>query len=278
MRPLIFALLTFTPLVFVFAPLATAGIVFEIETKENTYPSQTITRTRVSAQGTSMKMVSFENTPGGQQRVTDEIIYHDNPGEILIVDHQRRSYMTMDRQFVEKLTAQLNMMRGQAGQGMSLPLQQQHAAIEIHVTDHRATIYGYRCVLIATTRNGHKVRDTWVTEWRNINGGLELVQTFDSMSEFFLTISNAMPTGAKDSLNDTVFATLKKLRGFPVATREYRADGTVKSESALRSAQQVQLNPNVFDTPQGFQSEPMFSGDTSLGRRQPTGQANRRPW
>ena len=124
------------------------------------------------------------------------------------------------------------------------------------------------------TRDGRKVRDVWVTDWNRISGGRELAATFDSMSEFFQELTSALPIQAETPIEDNVFATMKQLGGFPVATREYRADGSLESESALRSAEGTKHQPRRrFAAPQGYRPESMFGGNAGLRRSpRPAGQ------
>lgn len=271
----------------VISPLS-AGVVFEIETQDHDYSPAQLERTSVQAQGVLLKMESAQ----GQRGNADTVIYRGDRREMVVVDHTRQSYMVIDRQFVDTMVGQLGQAASQmpgmldnvppeqramfeqmakqrlpAGQTQAKPI------IQVSNTGQQSNVYGYPCTLFTVSRNGRKVRDVWVTNWNNINGAGNLAQSFASMSSFFQELTSALPAQANSPLEDNVFATMKELGGFPVATREYREDGSLKSESALRSAKQLSINPAVFEAPQGYRAESMLGGNASLsGPSQPTRQ------
>jgi len=268
-------------LAFVLTSPLSAGIVFEIETRDHEYSPARIERTTVYAEGLSLKMESTD----GQRGNSDAMIFHGDRREMVVVDHERKSYMVIDRQFAANMAGQLNQMAG-AVKGMldnvspeqrgvspeqrgmleqlatgrgPRTLQQARPTLQVSNTGQQGQVYGYPCLLFTVTRDGRKVRDVWVTHWNNINGGRELAATFDSMSEFVQEITSAFPVQTDAPMEDNAFATMKQMGGFPVATREYRADGRVESESALRSAQRQRVNLAELRPPSGYQPESMFS-------------------
>ena len=66
--------------------------------------------------------------------------------------------------------------------------------------------------------------------------------------------------GQSDEITNNVFAQIRELGGFPVATREYTESGDLESESALRGAKRQQISPAAFDPPAGYQRQEMFGG------------------
>jgi len=270
---------------------ASAGVVFEIETKiHGALPAQ-VGRTSIQAQGAFLKL---ENS-GGQRGDANAMVYHGERREMLVVDHQRQTYMLIDRQFVDRMLGQLSqassqmqgmlenvppaqraMMEQMAKQQMSAGQTPAKANVQVLNSGQQATVYGYPCLLMKVTRDGQKVRDVWVTDWRNIAGASELTQSFNGLSTFFQEITSGLPMQSNTPIKENVFANLQALGGFPVATREYRADGSLLSESALRSATQQSINPAAFEPPTGYRAESMFGGATSTGAGQPTGQFGQR--
>lgn len=273
MRLLLPTLSFFTLLISLFTSPSVAGVVFVIETQDHDVSPPRLERTTVYAEGRSLKMDSSEDPRGN----SDTMIFRGDRREMIVVDHQRQSYMVIDKQFVTNMAGQLGQMTGQMKGMLDKVPADQRAAIEqmmkqrgqqtqqlarpqvqVINTGKQAKVYGYDCVLFVVTRDGHKVRDVWVTQWNNISGGSDLAATFESMSEFMLELTSAFPGGASAPMQDNAFATIKQMGGFPVATREYRADGTVESESALRSAQSRRINLAEFQPPNGYRPESMF--------------------
>lgn len=256
-----------------------AGVVFEVETRDFGYSPPVTENSTVYAEGIALKMESRN----GQQGESDEMIFRGDRREMMVVDHGRRTYMIIDQQFAAKMAGQVQQMAGQM-QGMlnNVPPEQRammeqmmnnqqapgqmpaKPKVEVHNTGQRAKVYGYPCVLLTITQQGRKVRDVWVTNWNNIQGSRELAATFDSMSEFTQKLLASFPMQGESPMQDNAFMTIKQMGGFPVATREYRADGTVASETALRSASVQSINPAIFQPPAGYQADSMFGGP-SLG-------------
>lgn len=272
------------------SPLS-AGVVFEIETQDHDFTPPQLERTTVYAEGLALKIDSSDRHRGN----SDTMIFRGDRREMVVVDHERKSYMVIDRRFAANVAGQLNQMAGQvkgllenvpAAQRAMLdqlmknggpPMQQRgqqpaRPTLEVRTTRQQAKVYGYPCVHFTVTRGGRKVRDVWVTNWNNIYGGRELAATFDSMSEFVQELTSAFPVAADAPMDDNAFATMKQMGGFPVATREYRNDGTLESETALRSAEPRHINPADLQQPNGYQPETMFGADSSLSQsRQPAG-------
>jgi hypothetical protein len=66
-----------------------------------------------------------------------------------------------------------------------------------------------------------------------------------------------MPLLAGAMANVNPFEHLTAMNGFPVVTREFADDGSLESETVLRSARREQLDPVEFDPPPGYDREDM---------------------
>ncbi|MEM8946226.1 MAG: DUF4412 domain-containing protein [Planctomycetota bacterium] len=261
---------------------AEAGLEFSIETRDFDYSPPRVEQSKILAEGISLKMESND----GQSGLPDTVIYRGDRREMMVVDHQRRSYMVIDKQFAANMMRQLQQMSGQM-QGMidSIPADQRamiqqmtqnqpqtggqfaRPQIDVRRVGTRAQVYGYPCTLYSVSRDGRKVRDVWVTNWNNIQGSRNLTTTFESMSQFTEELLSAFPVQAQQQapMQDNALATISKMGGFPVASREYRIDGTVASESALRGATYRQIGLTELQPPTGYQQEPMFGGMSAAG-------------
>ena len=138
-------------------------------------------------------------------------------------------------------------------------------------TGERATKEGYACVKVDVFREGKKTRELWVTDWDNLEGGNEAREVFQSMAEFFGELMDSFGdmmggsgSGLLEGANNP-FANFANLDGFPVVTRELSADGELKSETVLTSADRRTIDPEVFEPPSGYKRQEMFGGGSDGG-------------
>ena len=54
---------------------------------------------------------------------------------------------------------------------------------------------------------------------------------------------------------ETAYTYLKETNGFPVLSRELNPDGSVKSESTLKSARKQPVAPSEFQIPKGYRQQ-----------------------
>lgn len=256
-----------------------AGVVFDIETKNNDTNPPQFTNTRVLVEGRLLKLQTA--APGNQQPT--EMIYRGDRREMIIVDHRTRSFIVMDQQAMQALSAQMNQAFGQmnaamqnltpeqramAGQMMNgrSPITQvgaqvaQQSPITVRQLNNRATVYNYPSTLVEVSRDGHCISNMWITPWQNIDGAQELGAAFTDLAGFSDQLMKSLPAtlGMSQQLADNPFSALHKINGFPVAGRNYRNDGTVASETALRATQKASIGPGEFQPPAGYQQNKLF--------------------
>ena len=167
----------------------------------------------------------------------------------------------MDQQALQAMSAQMSQATGQM-----IPVGQTGrpaaalSPLTVRQLNNRITVYGYPSTLVEVQRDGRKIGNMWITAWQNIDGSQELAPAFADMASFFEEFVRAMPQtgGMNRAMTDNPFTALHKINGFPVAGRNYREDGTVDSESALRSAQKVQFKATEFQPPAGYQQNRLF--------------------
>jgi hypothetical protein len=146
------------------------------------------------------------------------------------------------------------------------------AKIKLQKTGQKETRAGYPCHQVTMLYEGRKVRELWVTDWKNIEGGEEASGAFKALGAFFkemlASLSEEMPDafGALGTGNmfgdpfDNPFLQFSELDGFPVVSREFAEDGSLESESTLRSSKRMRLDPADFEPPAGYKRQEMFPG------------------
>jgi hypothetical protein len=108
-------------------------------------------------------------------------------------------------------------------------------------------------------RGGRVIRELWVTDWDNVEGGTEAAELFLEMSDFFTQMLDSLPKFA-DQGGDETLEHLRELNGFPVVTREFDDNGSLKIESSLRSASERTFEPSAFEPPAGYKRQEMVKG------------------
>ena len=132
---------------------------------------------------------------------------------------------------------------------------------KLRKTTERDTKNGYPCVKYEVLREGRKIRELWVTDWSNVEGGSDVVGAFEDMADFFRELQDAIPQLGQggSSMGDPAFEHMRELGGFPVVTREFdELDGSLEGETTLRSARRQTLDPDAFDPPSGYKRQEMF--------------------
>ena len=266
-----------------FAPASLlAGVVFEIETKD--HDSSRVGTTEVQADGKNLKMDVRPGKQGGKGKM---IFRGDrgNGGEVVVVDDDRQVYYVMDRDSVSGLAGQaahalsevdkalaqlskeqreaIEKLRGQQG-GVATGRSRGREKAEIRNTGERGDKNGYPCVKYEVIRGGTKVRELWVTDWSNVEGGDEAAGAFLEMAEFFEemldSMGDAFGGGAGEGLAGNPYPELNFDQGFPVVVRSFEG-GQLENESVLRSSRRQTLDPDAFEPPAGYKRQQMFPGD-----------------
>jgi len=268
-------------LILLASPLA-AGVVYEIEVTDHAAGEPSTTE--LAAEGKMLKMSIAPGRTSGR----GEMIFRGDRREMVVVDHDDKSYVVMDEATAKQLADQLGGVSDQMKEAMKRVEEQlknvpedQRAMVEKMLkermpnmggnapsrpaneykrTGQRATKAGYPCVRYDVLRGGEKVREMWVTDWDNVEGAREVREAMLDMADFFEQIMSSL----SESLGglgpafggDSPFDGLREMDGFPVVVREFDG-GELESESTLRSARRRTLDPADFEPPAGYKRRSM---------------------
>ena len=247
-----------------------AAVVLKVETRDHSSSPPRTQTTDMVAEGRFLMMT----IPASADRDGGRMIFRGDRREMIILDDRERSYIVFDAATLRSLTNQLNQAMGQMDAALKNVPENQRALMsqtmknqlptrqaplrspaQVRLLGDRANVFGYPAVRYEVIRDGRKVRELWATDWRNIDGGREVTAVFTDMAEFTQEMTDALANsfgGATSSFDDGMMAALKGVNGFPVGVREFRADGTIEREWALRSVTQQRVDPAEFELPRGY--------------------------
>ena len=259
------------------APLL-AGVVYEIEVTDHGQSPPKSESIEAAVEGRHLKMGIASRGRGAQ----GEMIFRGDRREMVVVDHENQTYTVVDEAAIGQLAGQVNQAMDQMQEALKNVPEDKRAMIEqmmkqkmpgaqaaperprseLRKTSERADKNGYPCVKYEVLRGGRKVRELWVTDWSNVEGGSDVVGAFEDMADFFREMLDAIPQmgagGPGPGFEDPAFEHMKEIGGFPVVTREFDDDGSLEGETALRSARRQTLDPDAFEPPSGYKRQEMF--------------------
>jgi hypothetical protein len=238
---------------------------------------------RLNESGTVLALVDGKDlkmtiTSGGDQKKND-MIFRGDRREMVVVDHDDKSYMVIDEAMIESISDQLSgyeaqmrealkdvppeqramveqMMKGRMPSPAKAPAR---SKVEFRNTGERDTKNGYPSVKYEATTDGRKTLEYWVTDWDNVDGGDDAVEAFQAMAGFLTQMLDSMPSfGVDEDADDNPFEHMNEMDGFPVLTYEYASDGSIASESSLRSSTQRTVDPVEFEPPSTYKRQEMM--------------------
>ena len=256
-----------------------AGVVFEVETKIH-QPSPEVMTHQMSVEGRDLRM----ELTSGEEGPSNTMIYHGDRREMVVIDHDRKSYFVIDQQALRSMAERQKQAMSQMQQMLKNVPENQRAMIEkmmkqrmgqipaqqpelpeseIRETGRRAVKASYPCQEYEIWQAGRKIRELWVTDWRNIKGGHEAKPALEEMAGFFndmrQSFANAsgMPGAGAARRGGSFMNFMQQTDGFPVVTLGFK-DGVLTEETVLRSSKRQTLAPAAFEPPSGYTSRQMF--------------------
>ena len=258
-------------------PPAVAGVVFQVETTYHSGSPRGPESSQMSVEGPNLKM---EIPPGEGDRGGGEALYRGDRREVVVVDHDDKSYWVMNEETLGSIAAQVGaaagmmqealknvpeaerrkieeMMKQRMPSAAQMPEQQK---TELRRTDETGTKNGYPCRKYEVWRGGEKVQELWVTDWSNVKGGDEVAATFREMAGFWTEIMDSFRSSAGAfgpfASDDHFAVTFDRVGGFPVVTRDFEG-GELDSETVLESVTERDLDPDAFEPPKGYRLRTM---------------------
>ncbi|MEM7582845.1 MAG: hypothetical protein AAF560_05650 [Acidobacteriota bacterium] len=255
------------------------GVVYEIETTDHSQSTPKTESVEMSAEGRNLKMDIAAGTGSGQSGYA--VFKGGDDPTMLMVDDERRTYHVMDRAQAQEIAGGISSAMAQMQEALKNVPEDKRAMVEqmmkqnmpqaqqaperpkstVRKTSERETHNGYPSIKYEVHEAGRKVRELWVTDLKNVEGSDEVIETFEEMADFFRELIDSFGpmagAGGSGFTNVNFFEAFKELDGFPVLVRELNEDGSLESESLLRSARRQTLDPDAFEPPSGYKRQEM---------------------
>jgi hypothetical protein len=249
-----------------------AGSVMELVTTEYHEEPPVIGTVEISTQdGVSrMEVTSVSSNESGG------MIFREQGREFIAIDHEQKEYYVIDEAAMERIGTQLTSAMQQMQQAleemppeqraMAEQMMKQHiptpaaeaAPMTVKKTGSRDAINGFDCEYYEVQQQGAKVRELCVTAWDDIDGGREAADSMVAMAVFFDKMAEQFSSGSgMDVMGQQreLFQHMRELGGYPVLTREFDDSGRLESESRLKSARTSDIDPALFNPPQGYRKK-----------------------
>jgi hypothetical protein len=253
---------------------AFAGSVMELVTTEYHDEPPVIGTVEISTQdGVSrMEVTSVSSDESGG------MIFREKTREFIAIDHEQKEYYVIDEAAMERIGGQLSTAMQQMQdaladmppeqRAMAEQMMKQHlpapapapapAPMTVRKTGASETINGFRCEYYEVQQQGAKIRELCVTDWSDIDGGRDPADSMLAMAGFFDKMAQQFSSGSGMDVMEQqreLFQHMRELGGYPVLTREFDDSGRVESESRLKSAGTSDIDPALFDPPQGYRKK-----------------------
>ncbi|MEZ5318070.1 MAG: DUF4412 domain-containing protein [Vicinamibacterales bacterium] len=255
---------------------ANPGVVFEMEVKDLTRANAPVETSTIAVEGPNIK-VSLATADGAQ-----EIIFHGDTDEMVMVNHQSKTYTVMDPATLEQLAGQMGAAMAKMQEALKNVPESQRAMMEkmmkermgamgggapaepvtMRNTGERGTQAGYAAVKWEAMRGSRRLRELWVAGWSSIDGAAEARPAFQKMAEFGKKLMDTMaqsglPMG--NAMDEGMFD-MNALNGFPVLTRELDEQGKATRETRLKSARQQAMAATDFQPPKDYRRQTLGPG------------------
>lgn len=261
----------FTAALVLVAIPSSSGVLYEVESSHG----GTAAQTGIAVDGLKMKM----DVASGDKDWNGHMIFDGDRHEMIVVNHDKKTYFVIDEEQMEKLASTVNQAMASMEQALSALPESQRAKMEkmmksrmpdvgtprepseLKNTGGSETVNGFDCAVYEVWRGGVRERELCVTGWDNVAGGSEVADVFYEMGAFMTEMLDSLPSmGGGGSLGDATYEHLKSMNGFPVRTREYDDNGKLSGQSSLISSREAALDPADFEPPKKYKRQDLMKG------------------
>lgn len=253
------------------APLARAGTALELAEEGDGAPRRML----LEVEGTMLRMDPDADSPGAGHSV----LFDAEAETITLLDHGRRSWMSVDRQRLAELAggvdqalaqarrqmeAQLQSMPPQQAEMVRRMMEQRMAALAPKTSAERpeATLRetgreeeraGRPARLVEVVEDGRVVRHHWVASWDAVGIGKAEAATLEAMMELTAEMARELPVAATGGSLTTV-----ALDGMPVETVELEGGEATRTMTLVKASSRP-VPAERFRVPDGYRERQLPS-------------------
>ncbi len=199
--------------------------------------------------------------------------------EFIVIDHSDKSYIVMDEAMVQEMGVKVNAAMEQMRAQLADMPPEQRAMVEQMMQSQMAGLMGSDeeslptrveqvgsgswqsgpCTEYAVYEGDQKTQQICAAPLGEVEGADEAMAAFKNMAKFINSLAESMPGPLGESMAENPMGLIDQIDGFPVRTVDY-VDGQVSSETTLSSVQGRDLDPGLFDVPEGYTQQDPFAG------------------
>jgi hypothetical protein len=196
------------------------------------------------------------------------------------VQPKSRSYRVMDQAQMDQMGTRLASARKQMEGKMASMPPEQRAMVEkmlanmdggaagaaaqgpkrvLKNTGRTETVAGIKCSVWEVSYNGKKDEELCAASASALPGGDDVTKTLREVGEMMKGFVQGMG-GGKGNKAASAWRDMETLKGYPILSRDFSADGKVTSETRLTLAKSQSVPAAQFEVPAGFQEQKAPAG------------------
>ena len=199
--------------------------------------------------------------------------------EFIVVDHGNKSYIVMDEAMVQEMGVKVNAAMEQMRAQLADMPPEQRAMVEQMMQGQMEGMMGSEeealptrveemgsgswqsgpCTEYAIFEGEQKTQQICAAPLGEVEGADEAMAAFKNMAKFINSLAESMPGALGESMAENPMGLIDQIDGFPVRTVDY-VDGQVSSETILSTVEGRDLDPALFDVPDGYTQQDPFAG------------------
>ena len=231
---------------------AFADSVLEFQTTEFSEGQPVIGTVQIATSGedTRLEIISVSSGEAGG------MIFHGGRNELIILDHAHGSYVVIDQ---DRMNAMASQETRPAGQRMT-----EQKPDTINSLGSHSEVAGTPCRNFEVARDGRKIRELCVSDWKDIAGGRDTAAALKRLVDFLDDMRRASAgVNGMDVVDRQreLLGYMDELDGYPVLDRAFSARGRLERQTLMTGVRQEALNPGFFAPPKNYQPQELPQGE-----------------
>lgn len=222
----------------------------------------------ISVQGGDILMEFGDS--GGR---TGSMVFLAASQELILNDDSKRSYMRVDREFIDAFAANMSGAMKQMEKAMAAMSEEQRKMMleasggrmpgmghtsgrpgpEIRDTGETAMKNGYSTTRYDVVSGDLLTQRLWIADWSTVEHGAELREAFGSLIALWTSFEEAIGDAPFGGASKRMVLTLR--HGLPVVTTQFDVEGTAMIETELQSIDEADVDRSAFGPKDGYHEQ-----------------------